>query len=81
VSSDGERDKMTKLVEQALAAISKLPPEMQDDIARLMLALATEVPSLTADEATAIAEAEAEIARGERASPETLRTFWRSHGL
>jgi hypothetical protein len=72
---------MTKLVEQALAAISKLPPDMQDDIARLMLALAGEAPILTGEEAAAIAEAETEIARGERASPEALRTFWHSHGL
>jgi hypothetical protein len=70
---------MTKLVEKALAAVSKLPPEMQDDIARLMLALASEAPALTTDEAEAIAEAE--IARGERASPQALQTFWRSHGL
>jgi hypothetical protein len=73
---------MTKLVEQAVVAISKLPPETQDDIARLMLALAGEAPTpLTADEAEAIAEAEAEIARGERVSPEVLQAFWRSHGL
>jgi hypothetical protein len=73
---------MTKLMEQAVVAIGKLPPETQDDLARLMLALAGEVPAaLTPDEASAIAEAEAEIARGERVSPETLQTFWRSHGL
>jgi len=73
---------MTKLVEQAVAAISKLPPETQDDLARLMLALAKDAPtSLTPDEAAAIAEAEAEIARGERVSPETIQAFWRTHGL
>ena len=73
---------MTKLMEQAVAAIGKLPPETQDDLARLMLALTGGVPAaLTSDEASAIAEAEAEIARGERVSPETLQAFWRSHGL
>jgi len=72
---------MTKLVEQAIAAISKLPPETQDELARLMLALAGDPPTpLTADEAAAIAEAEAEIARGERVPPETLQAFWRAHG-
>ncbi len=72
---------MTKL-EQAVAAISKLPPETQDDLARLMLSLAAEPPTpLTPDEATAIAEAEAEIARGERVPPETIQAFWRNHGL
>ena len=73
---------MTKLVEKAIAAISKLSPETQDDLARLMLALAGGAPApLTADEAAAIAEAEAEIARGERVPPETIQAFWRTHGL
>ncbi len=73
---------MTKLVEQAVAAISKLPPETQDDLARLMLSLAAEPPTpLTPDEAAAVAEAEAEIARGERVPSETVQAFWRAHGL
>jgi len=73
---------MTKLFEQAVAVISQLPPETQDDLARLMLALAEDAPMpLTDDEAAAIAEAEAEIARGERVPPETIQAFWRSHGL
>jgi hypothetical protein len=73
---------MTKLVEQAVAAISKLPPETQDDLARLMLAFAGGAPTpLTPDEAVAIAEAEAEIARGERVLPETVQEFWRTHGV
>jgi S-adenosylhomocysteine hydrolase len=73
---------MTKLVEQALAAISKLPPETQDELARLMLALASGAPTpLTPDEAAAIAEAEAEIGRGERVPAETIQAFWQSHGL
>jgi hypothetical protein len=73
---------MTKLVEQAVAAISQLPPETQDDLARLMLALAEGAPTpLTADEAAAISEAEAEIARGERVLPESIQAFWRAHGL
>ena len=73
---------MTKIFEQAVAVISQLPPETQDDLARLMLALAEDAPMpLTDDEAAAIAEAEAEIARGERVPPETIQAFWRSHGL
>ena len=73
---------MTKLFEQAVAAVSRLPPETQDDLARLMLALAEDAStSLTPDEATVIAEAEAEIARGERVPAETIQAFWRAHGL
>ena len=72
---------MTKLVQQAVAAISQLPPETQDDIARLMLALAeSPLTPLTQDEAAAIAEAEAEIARGERVHAETIQAFWPAHG-
>lgn len=73
---------MTKLVERAVAVISKLPPETQDDIARLMLALAEGAPTpLAPEEAAAIAEAEAEIANGERVPPETIQAFWRAHGI
>jgi hypothetical protein len=73
---------MTKLVERAIAAISKLPDETQNDLARFMLALASGSPEpLTADEAEAIAEAEAGIARGERVPPDVIRAFWRTHGL
>jgi hypothetical protein len=73
---------VTKLVEQAVAVISRLPAETQDDLARLMLALVEGAPKpLTADEGAAIAEAEAEIARGERVPVETIRAFWRAHGL
>jgi hypothetical protein len=73
---------MTKLVEQAVAAISQLPPETQDDLARLMLALAEGAPTpLMPDEAAAIAEAETEIARGERVPLETIQAFWRAHSL
>ena len=70
---------MTKLVQQAVAAISQLPPETQDDIARLMLALAESPRTpLTVDEAAAIAEAEGEIARGDLVPPEKIQAFWHS---
>lgn len=73
---------MTKLVEQAVAAISKLPPDTQDDLARFMLALASGTPEpLSADEAAAIEEAEAEFARGERVPPKAVEAFWRKHGV
>ncbi len=70
---------MTKLLQKAVAAISQLPSETQDDLARLMLALAEGAPTpLSSDEAAAISEAEAEIARGERVPPETIQAFWRA---
>ena len=73
---------MTKLFERAVAAASQLAPETQDELARLMLALADDAPvPLTPDEAAAIAEAEAEIARGERVPAEIIQAFWRAQGL
>jgi hypothetical protein len=71
---------VTKLFEQAVAAIGQLPPETQDDLARLMLALVQGLPTpLSSDEAAAIAEAEAEIARGERVPPDVIQAFWQAH--
>ena len=73
---------MTKLVKRAVAVISRLPAETQDDLARLMLALAENPPHpLSADEVAAITEAEVEIARGEHVPEETIQAFWRAHGL
>ncbi|MGO9984437.1 MAG: hypothetical protein ACLPIX_09545 [Rhodomicrobium sp.] len=71
---------MTKLLDDAVNAIRRLPPETQDDLGRFLLDL-TSAPPLTADEAAAIAEAEAELARGEGVSGDGVRAFWRSLGL
>jgi len=73
---------MTELFEKAIAAVSKLPTETQDEFARLILALVGDASiPMTLDEANAIAEAEDEIARGERVAPESIRAFWRTNGL
>lgn len=76
---------MTKLLEEAVATVRCLPPEMQDHIARAMLAFASEesgeVYILTPEEVAAIAEAEAEIARGEGIGGKKLQAFWRSLGV
>jgi hypothetical protein len=70
----------TKLFERAVAAIGQLPPETQDDIACMLLALVGGEPtSLTADEAAALAEAEVEIERGERVPNEIVQAFWHAH--
>ena len=71
---------MTKLLNEAIAEIRRLPPETQDDIGRYLLRLASQEP-LEPDVIAALDEAEAGIARGERASPESVRAFWRSQGL
>jgi hypothetical protein len=71
---------MTKLFDDAVTAVRRLPPETQDDVARFLLALAEET-ALTEEEAAAIEEAEAEIARGEGISGKDLKVFWRSLDL
>jgi len=76
---------MTKLLDQALAAARSLPPDMQDDIARVVLRLtgADDEPPLppTSEEQAAIAASKAAAARGEFATDEQVRAVWAKHGL
>jgi hypothetical protein len=76
---------MTKLLDQALAAARRLPPDLQDDIARVILRLTgvdDEPPvPLTSEERDAIAESRAAAARGEFATDEQVRAVWAKHGL
>jgi len=76
---------MTKLLDQALEAVRDLPPDVQDDIARIVLELASggDGPSvaLSADERAAIANSKAAAGRGEFATDEEVRSVWTKHGL
>ncbi|MBK3665957.1 hypothetical protein JJE66_32645 [Bradyrhizobium diazoefficiens] len=75
---------MTRLLEEAFSKVSGLPELEQDELARALLALAgVDQPpiQLTAAEETDLAEAEAEIARGELASVDEVRAMWAKHGL
>jgi hypothetical protein len=75
---------MTKLLEQALEAARGLPPEIQDDIARMLLQFAGEdlpVIQLTAEERVALDLSKAAAARGEFATDEQVRAVWDKHGL
>jgi hypothetical protein len=61
-----------------------LPAEIQDGIARLVLAYtARDRPpiSLTPDEEADLAEAEVEAARGELATDEQMDAIWAKHRL
>ena len=63
---------MTKLLEQAIEKLQALPDEMQDEAARMLHAYAGSdepVVELTPDEEADLIEAQAEIARGEIATP------------
>jgi hypothetical protein len=75
---------MTKLLDQAVEAARVLPPELQDDIARLVFQLAgNEEPPviLSAEERTALDLSKAAAARGEFATDEQVRAVWAKHGL
>ena len=70
---------MTKLLEHAVETVRSLPAEVQDDLARTLLQLAgTDQPviRLTAEERAELAEADAEIARGELATDAEIKALW-----
>jgi hypothetical protein len=75
---------MTKLFDQAVEAVRGLPPDVQDDLARILLQLAgsdAEPVPLSAEERTAIARSKAAAERGEFATDEQVRATWAKHGL
>jgi hypothetical protein len=75
---------MTKLFEQAVETVRALPPEMQDDLARMLLQLAGEdqaVVQLTPEEEASFDESLAQADRGEFATDEQVRAIWAKHGL
>jgi hypothetical protein len=75
---------MTRLLEEAFSTVAALPDARQDELARVMLRLAgVDQPAiqLTPEEDADLAEAEAEIERGELATAEEVRAMWAKHGL
>ncbi|GJE25717.1 hypothetical protein [Methylobacterium organophilum] len=75
---------MTDLLEKAVATARELSPDMQDEIARVMLALAGEARAayrFTPEEEAELDESEAAAARGDFATDEEVRAIWAKHGL
>jgi predicted transcriptional regulator len=75
---------MTRLLEQAMEAVSVLPDDLQDELARALLQLAgVEQPpyQLTPEEEADIDASLAEAERGEFATDEEVRAMWAKHGL
>ena len=75
---------MTKLLEKAIDTVRGLPPEMQDNLARVLLQFAGEeqpLIQLTAEEEASFDESLAQEARGEFAEDEQVRAIWAKHGL
>lgn len=71
---------MTKLLKQALAAVSRLPPDNQDEIARVMLRLAAsdgEPEEIDAAHLPAVLEGLAQADRGEFASDVEVEAAFR----
>lgn len=75
---------MTTLLDQALELARGLPADEQDDIARLVMQLASRdvaTVSFSDDERAAIERSKAAAARGEFATDEQVRAVWAKHGL
>jgi predicted transcriptional regulator len=75
---------MTKLLEQAVETVRGLSPEVQDELARILLQLAgKDQPAIqlsAADEAS-FAESLAQADRGEFATDEQVRAVWAKYNL
>jgi hypothetical protein len=76
---------MTKLLDRAFEVVRDLPPDGQDDIARVVLRLTgvddEALVTLTPEEQDALAASRAAAARGEFATDEQVRTVWIKYGL
>jgi hypothetical protein len=76
---------MTKLLDEAVEAVRRLPSDDQDDIARAIMQLAgSDLPVpvvLSPGEREAIARSKAAADRGEFATEEQVRAVWAKHGL
>jgi hypothetical protein len=76
---------MTKLLDEAVEAVRRLPSDDQDDIARAIMQLAgSDLAApvvLSAEEREAIASFKAAASRGEFATDEEVQAVWAKHGL
>jgi hypothetical protein len=75
---------MTTLLDQAIERMRSLPPETQDDIARVLLRLAGDsdtVYRLSAEEEADLIEADAQIARGELATDEEVEAVFSKYRM
>lgn len=75
---------MTDLLEKAVAKARDLSPDLQDAIARLMLAFVGEEDSVyrfSPEEEAELDESEAAEARSDFATEAEARAIWAKHGL
>ncbi|MGO9007366.1 MAG: hypothetical protein ACLQIQ_21995 [Beijerinckiaceae bacterium] len=74
---------MTRLLEQAVAKVSVLPDDLQDELARILLQLAgVEQPpiQLTPEEEADLDASLADAERGEFATDDEIRAIWAKYG-
>ena len=75
---------MTKLLQQAVEKVQSLPPDVQDEAARvLLLYVGSDEPvvELTDEEEASLQTSLDQAARGEFATDEEIRAIWAKHGL
>jgi hypothetical protein len=73
---------MTDLLEQAVKTTRLLSPQMQDEIAHVMLSIAGEaqtIVQLTPQEVADLIAADLEVERGDFATDEELHSIWVKH--
>jgi len=71
---------MTKLLEQAIAAVRKLPPERQDELAEILFSLSSDVPlQVTEHERIVIEAGLADADAGQFASEEDVSALFARH--
>ncbi len=75
---------MTELLNHAVETVRALPPEGQDDLARVLLQPAgadQPIVDLTPEEEVSLQTSFDQAARGEFATDEQVRAVWTKHGL
>ena len=75
---------MTKLLEQAVETVRGLPPEIQDELARMLLQLAGEdqpLLQLGPEDEKSLDESLAQADSGEFATDEQVRAIWAKRNL
>jgi predicted transcriptional regulator len=75
---------MTKLLEQALETVRGLPPEIQDELAHMLLQFAGEdqpLLQLSPEEEASLDESLAQADSGEFATDEQVRAIWAKRNL
>jgi hypothetical protein len=75
---------MTKLLEQAVETVRGLPPEIQDELARMLLQLAGEAQpllQLSPEEEASLEESLAQADSGEFATDGQVRAIWAKRNL